>query len=192
MRSHAGAATARFAAFDSTWPEDAVVELDGLDQAFESRERFLGRGGTHVSEAYERAICASRSRAVKAFDHARSKQSGNNADESLQAFEGLVAGRWSIVQSFESDGRRYLIAIQNQPGQVAASAVSPNQAHALLLRAQGLAYKVVSYELGLSEGKTHHLVQQGMSKLGIARETDLPLLFRQQAAAELEKARGDG
>jgi DNA-binding CsgD family transcriptional regulator len=131
------------------------------------------------------------SRAVRAFDHARSQRAGD-ADESLNAFEGLVAGQWSIVQSFESDGRRYLVAIQNQPGQMAAAALTGNEAHALLLRAQGLAYKLVCYELGLSESATHHLVQQGMRKLGIGRETDLALIFRQQASAELEKARNDG
>jgi hypothetical protein len=80
---------------------------------------------------------------VRAFDQARAQRGGQDADESLASFEGLVAGRWSIVQNFESDGRRYLVAIQNQPGQIAAAALSPNEAHSLLLRAQGLTNKLM-------------------------------------------------
>ncbi len=158
---------------------DAILEPDGRPLHAEGEAR----------DAVNRDAL---SHAVRAFDRARSQRSGSDADESLNAFEGLVAGRWSIVQSFESDGRRYLVAIQNQPAQMAVAAVTPNEAHALLLRAQGLAYKIVGYELGLSESATHYLVQQGMTKLGIGRETDLPLIFRQQATAELKKARADG
>ena len=158
---------------------DAVLDPDG---------RPLHAEGEAREESNRDAL----SHAVRAFDRARSQRGGSDADASLNAFEGLVVGRWSIVQSFESDGRRYLVAIQNQPGQIARAALTPNEAHALLLRAQGLAYKVISYELGLSESATHHLVHNGMAKLGIGRETDLPLLFRAQAAAELKKARDDG
>lgn len=125
-------------------------------------------------------------RAVRAFDQARALRGGQDADESLAAFEGLVAGRWSIVQSFESDGRRYLVAIQNQPGQIPAAALGANEAHALLLRAQGLTNKLIAYELGLAESSVHHLIHEGMRKLGVPRESDLPLLFRQQVAHALE------
>jgi hypothetical protein len=125
--------------------------------------------------------------AVKAYDKARSRRGPAQPEEALQSFEALVAGRWSIVQSFESDGRRYLLAVQNPPGSMAAAALSANESHALVLRAQGLPHKLIAYELGVPDTVSFQLVQQGMAKLGLMHEADLPLLFREQAAAALSQ-----
>lgn len=162
-----------------------------LRRAFRQVDAVLDPSGHSLhaeGEAREPLHREALTRAVRAFDQARARRGGKDADESLAAFEGLVAGRWSIVQSFESDGRRYLVAIQNQPGQIPAAALSPNEAHSLLLRAQGLTNKLIAYELGLAESSVHHLVHEGMRKLGVPRESDLPLLFRQQAAHALATA----
>jgi DNA-binding CsgD family transcriptional regulator len=159
-----------------------------LRRAFRQVDAVLDPSGRSLhaeGEAREPLHREALTRAVRAFDQARAQRGGQDADDSLAAFEGLVAGRWSIVQTFESDGRRYLVAIQNQPGQIPAAALRPSEAHALLLRAQGLTNKLVAYELGLAESSVHHLVHEGMRKLGVPRESDLPLLFRQQAARAL-------
>lgn len=152
-----------------------------VDAVLDPSGRSLHAEGAAREPLHREAL----TRAVRAFDRARAER-GQDADESLAAFEGLVAGRWSIVQSFESDGRRYLVAIQNQPGQIAAAALSANEAHALLLRAQGLTNKLIAYELGLAESSVHHLIREGMRKLGVPRESDLPLLLRQQVAQALQ------
>lgn len=159
-----------------------------LRRAFRQVDAVLDPSGNTLhaeGEAREPLHREALTRAVRAFDHARARRGGQNADESLAAFEGLVSGRWSLVQNFESDGRRYLVAIQNPPGQIAAAALTPNEAHALLLRAQGLTNKLIAYELGLAESSVHHLVHEGMRKLGVPRESDLPLLFRHQVARAL-------
>ena len=157
--------------------------LQQVDAVLDPGGRLLHAEGAARSGAKRDAL----TRAVRDFDQARSLRSRASADESLEAFEGLVAGRWSLIQRFESDGRRYLIAMRNEPGQVRAAALSPNESHALALRAQGLAYKLIGYELGVSARAAFGLARQGMSKLGIARDTDLPLFFRTQVAAQLTK-----
>lgn len=163
-----------------------------LRHALRQVDAVLEPGGQVVHaerDARDDTLRDALTRAVRNFDQVRSRRGPSDADDSLQAFEGLVAGRWSIMQSFESDGRRYLVAIPNQPGQMAAAALSPNESHALALRAQGLAYKVIAYELGVGSPAAFNLTEQGMKKLGIANETDLPLFFRTLVAAEVAKAR---
>jgi hypothetical protein len=53
-------------------------------------------------------------RAAKAIDRARSR-ARSNEDEALELWQGLVAGRWSLVEQFDSDGRRFLVARKNDP-----------------------------------------------------------------------------
>ena len=72
---------------------DAVLDPDG---------RTLHAEGAAREPLHREAL----TRAVRAFDQARAQRGGQDADESLAAFEGLVAGRWAIVKKFETDGRR--------------------------------------------------------------------------------------
>ena len=117
--------------------------------------------------------------AVKAFDRAGSTRVSDASDEALASWRGLVSGRWSLVQSFESDGRRYLVARRNPPGDGPHPGVSALEAHALLLRAQGASLKLIAYELGLSLSAAHGLVRRGCAKLGVGNEAELGRLFAQ-------------
>ncbi len=110
--------------------------------------------------------------AVRAFDRACSRLVPD-ADEALEAWQALVSGRWSIAQSSESDGRRYLIATRNAPKAIPRAALSPLESQALILRAQGLSFKIVAYELGLSETTACQLVQRGKRKLGVRSEAEI-------------------
>jgi len=131
------------------------------------------------------AVGAARSRenaerlrmAVKAFDWACSKRA-SNSDDALQAWQALVTGRWSIVQSFESDGRRYLLAKRNAPKAIRRASLSQLESQALILRAQGLSYKIVAYELGISSTAACQLVQTGKRKLGIRSEAEIVDMIR--------------
>ena len=65
-------------------------------------------------------------------ERARSKRERADPDCALALWEGLVAGRWSLVDHFESDGKRFVVAHKNDPdrliraGSRAASARSPS------------------------------------------------------------------
>jgi DNA-binding CsgD family transcriptional regulator len=115
--------------------------------------------------------------AVKALDRAQSKHGAADVDEALSGWEALISGRWSLVESFESDGRRYLLARENAPDEVRSAAVSALEAQALLLRAQGASYKLMAYELGVSGPAAHRLVVRATKKLGIRHDAELPGLL---------------
>lgn len=53
--------------------------------------------------------------AIKRVERARTSRVRRAPDEALSLWTGLVAGRWSVVDHFESDGRRYLACHANVP-----------------------------------------------------------------------------
>jgi DNA-binding CsgD family transcriptional regulator len=159
--------------------------LDAPDAVLDPSGRALHAQGPARDKRHLEALAE----AVKTFERVHSARGQRRPDEALEAWEALVAGRWSLVQTFESDGRRYLLARRNPPGAPESTPVSAIEAHALLLRAQGMTHKVMAYELGVSESALHHHVRRGMQKLGISHDTELPSLFRNRAAQELARAR---
>ncbi len=123
--------------------------------------------------------------AVVAFDGAHARRGTRDPDAAVEAWAALVAGRWSIVERFDTDGRRYLVARRNEPHRIPATALTPLESHALLLRAQGLTYKAIRYELGLSEAAVYRRVRSGLKKLGLASDMELSLFFGAHAQALL-------
>lgn len=133
-------------------------------------------------------------RAVIAMEKARSQLGRSNPEEALSSWQALVAGRWSIVERFESDGRRYLLARANVPGSDPSQGPTPLEQHALLLRAQSVSLKIIGYELGVTVGGASKLVQNGIYKLGLGNELELAALYMAQveraAAALAAQAQG--
>lgn len=56
--------------------------------------------------------------AVKRIEEARGALRRRDPAAALALWEGLIDGRWSLVDRWESDGRRYLVAHANQPGEL--------------------------------------------------------------------------
>jgi len=145
---------------------EAVLEPDG---------KLLHATGRAKVPAQRDAL----QRAVKAFDRACASRGASDPDEALSVWKGLVSGEWSLVQSFESDGRRYLIARRNPPGEPQDAAISPLAVQALTLRAQGSSYKHIAYELGMSHTRAYTTVRNAARALGVRSDGELAsLLYR--------------
>jgi DNA-binding CsgD family transcriptional regulator len=138
-----------------------------------------------VGEAQGKDEQAALRSAVKALDQAWSRRT-SDVDDALEVWTGLVSGRWSLVQRFDSDGRRYLVARKNRPGEKhpLAAPLPPLAAQALLIRAHAASYKQIAYELGLSVASVHRLVKDGIQRLGLGNEGELALLFRASLSAK--------
>src|SRR5262249_44262525 len=52
--------------------------------------------------------------AVRAMERARGAMRRTRPDDALEAWRALVAGRWSVVEWIDVDGRRYLVAHENR------------------------------------------------------------------------------
>lgn len=134
----------------------------------------------HLSHAEDPAKNAQEmlARAVVAIDRARTvKVRSADPDGALDAWKGLVAGRWSLVEHFDSDGKRFLVARKNDPHVDEPARITLRERQVLSARARGLPLKLIAYDLGLSVATASRTLQSGMSKLGLVRQADLPTLF---------------
>jgi DNA-binding CsgD family transcriptional regulator len=114
--------------------------------------------------------------AAKAIDRARSK-ARSNEDEALDLWQGLVAGRWSLIDRFDTDGRRFLIARKNDPDVTDPRALTLRERQVLAYAAMGHSLKLISYSLGVSTSSVSTTRKAAMRKLGLRTHADVMELF---------------
>lgn len=137
-----------------------------LKASIEEVEAVLAPDGTVLHAELPAQGARDRLReAARAIDRAR--LSGTDPDEALELWSGLVDGRWSLVDRFESDGRRLLVARRNDPRRIDPRALTAMERAVLPYAAMGHPNKVIAYELGLSETSVANHVASVVEKLGL-------------------------
>jgi DNA-binding NarL/FixJ family response regulator len=113
-------------------------------------------------------------------------------DAALDLWEALVRGRWSLVDHFESDGRRYVVAHRNEPGGDDPRGLSTRERDVAELVGRGYAPKEIAYALGLSRSTVDNALGRARRKLGIGSLAELADFFApgglRARIAELELA----
>lgn len=114
--------------------------------------------------------------AVKAVEQARC----NRDDEqvALELWRGLVDGTWSLVDHYDTDGRRYVVARRNAPEIQDPRALSERERQVAAYLAKGYANKLIGYYLGLSVSTVAGHVARIGRKLGCDKRVDLVQLLR--------------
>jgi DNA-binding CsgD family transcriptional regulator len=145
---------------------------DGADAVL-SPGGAIAHAGVHAQGGDARE---SLRRAARAIDRARSKARSND-EEALALWEGLVSGRWSLVDRFDSDGRRYLVARRNEPDVRDPRALTLRERNVLAYAAMGHPLKLIAYSLGLSLSTVSVNRRTAMRKLGLQHHADIVALF---------------
>jgi DNA-binding NarL/FixJ family response regulator len=115
-------------------------------------------------------------RAVEAMEEARSTKVRGSPERALALWQGLVAGEWSLVEHWESGGRRYLAAYRNRPEIRDPRALTPTECSTLRYLALGATNKDVEFALGLPAGTVSSSVTNILKKLRVKRRVDLAVL----------------
>lgn len=104
----------------------------------------------------------------------RASVRGTDADraDDAKTWDELMSGRWRIVELFDVDGRRHVVA-QRRTG----DPISPLERLVLERRAHGEGLKVIAMDLGLSEATISRRLRGGMQKLGVCTHAQLACLF---------------
>lgn len=157
-------------------------------------EAVLEPGGrvVHAEKAARsaRALEALRRRA-RQIDRARSAPGRRDPAHALEAWEGLVSGRWSLIDRFDSDGRRYLVARRNDPHAAAPRALSARERQILAYAALGYANKHIAYTLGLAPSTVSSHLRTAMRRIGVPSRAALADLWSPSSGAEAEAALQD-
>jgi DNA-binding CsgD family transcriptional regulator len=121
--------------------------------------------------------------AVVARDKARTRAVRSNPDEALSLWRGLVSGRWSLLDRFESDGRRYVVARRNEPTPPNPLALTLRERQVLGHLVQGDAMKVAGYSLGINASTISIIARSLLLKLGVRSVAELMALVGSTGAA---------
>jgi DNA-binding NarL/FixJ family response regulator len=103
---------------------------------------------------------------VRAIERARGPLRRSDPDEAVEVWRGLIAGRWSLVDHYDSDGRRYIVAHRNDPATPDPRALTERERQVVAYAALGQSNKLIAYELGLSPSTVGVLLARARAKLG--------------------------
>ncbi len=156
----------------------AAHALDAAGAVFTPGGRVLA-----LSERTESARDLLR-HAVTEMDRSRSRRGRQDERAALEGWRALVDGRWSLVDHFEADGKRHVLALENAPDAPDPRALAPEERPVLHYVAMGHANKLIAYELGIPLGTVASRVAGIMRKLGV--RTRVEIVDRYLALAEME------
>jgi DNA-binding CsgD family transcriptional regulator len=128
-------------------PGGRVVDARGDAQAGSARERLRD--------------------AVIRRDRARTRAVRADPEQALRLWPSLVSGRWSLVDRFERDGRRFVVARRNEPLPPSPLTLSLRERQVFRHLAQGDSVKLTAYALGLASSTVSSIGRSVLLKLGL-------------------------
>jgi DNA-binding CsgD family transcriptional regulator len=150
---------------DPTKAADAVLSPSGkIEEAHGGAEATSARKALHD--------------AALSVERARGAGRRADADLALASWPALVNGRWTLVDHFESDGRRYVLAHTNTAARPNPQALSAREREVLERALLGHENKLIAYELGLAASTVRVLMKRAAAKLGVLTREDAVAVYR--------------
>lgn len=117
-------------------------------------------------------------RAARAFEHARTRAARRDVELATRRWRPLVESNWTLLDEIDSDGRRFILAVDNRPPTIHSGASLSEREHQVLTHALlGRTNKVIAYELGLSDATVRVLVHRACRKLGASTRAEAIAMF---------------
>ncbi len=145
-------------------PVEAIFDSGG--KLHEARD---GASPQSARESLRKSICR--------LEQIRTRHGRSDPDRALAAWEGLVQGRWSLIDHFDSDGRRFVLAIKNDPRFPDPRGLTLRERQVAEFIGQGHSCKEISYMLGISPSAVTNCTTRAVRKLGLSSLTELAVFF---------------
>ncbi|OQX67214.1 MAG: hypothetical protein B6A08_16625 [Sorangiineae bacterium NIC37A_2] len=110
-------------------------------------------------------------------EHLR-ERCGSRATPDRNPRDMLLAGRWSLIDRYEENGRRYVVAYRNPAGVLDPRRLSERERDVVARVALGMSQKLVAAELGIKESTIATIAHKVVRKLGLRSTRELPLFWR--------------
>ena len=94
-----------------------------------------------------------------------------------QLWRPLVKGRYTLVDRFEANGRRYVVAYDTRPT-AALDALTEREREIVAAIADGQSSKHVAFSLGVSDATVRVLLARAAKRLGLATRDELVAFYR--------------
>jgi len=115
--------------------------------------------------------------AARDITHARTALRGD-AHRALGMWKGLVSAQWTLVDRFERDGERYVVARENAPQVNGLVALTPTERFVVAYAARGSTTKEIAYTLGISATTVRVLLMRAARRYGVRSRKALLALGR--------------
>jgi DNA-binding NarL/FixJ family response regulator len=145
-------------------PVEAV--LDSCGKVHDAR---LQATSPSARESLRRAVCR--------IERARTAQERSDPDAAMESWQGLVDGRWSLVDRFDTDGKRFVVAVRNDPAHPDPRGLTMREREVAEFVGLGRSTKEVSYTLGVSLSAVTNLTATAQAKLGLCSRAELAAFF---------------
>jgi DNA-binding CsgD family transcriptional regulator len=119
-------------------------------------------------------------RSVRAVDRARGRLRRSDPDEALTIWLGLCAGRWSLLDYVDKDGRRFVLARRNDPAVAPLDSLTLAERQTVAYASLGHTNKLIAYELGVSETAISMRLSSAARKLGVRSRVELLRRYRER------------
>ncbi len=159
------------------------ARADGLPALAEAVLEPSGRVAHAEGAATVKSAREALREAARTVSRARDEARREDPRAALEAWRALVSGRWSLVDHFDSDGHRYLVAHKNPPKVRDPRRLTRREQEVLAFLALGSPNKLIGYTLGLSTSRVGTLIGSAARKLGCSSRVELVALARQLARA---------
>jgi DNA-binding CsgD family transcriptional regulator len=124
------------------------------------------RGTAQIKSIHEALARATRQRE-------RSMLRSLDDASALALWQALVRGTWSLVDDFDSDGKRFVLARRNDPHSRELMGLTDRERTVAAFAAMGHSNKAIAYELGLSPATVTVHCQAATRKLGLRSRAEL-------------------
>lgn len=143
----------------------AEAVLDGAFRVVHAREPAQEASVRQVLRDAARGRDRARTRGVRAA----------GGEEALTLWRGLVDGRWSLVDCFDTDGKRFHVAVRNDPDvPPRITRLSERERQVARMAGQGMGHAEIAYALGVGESGVGNALTRALRKLRLRHRTELP------------------
>jgi DNA-binding CsgD family transcriptional regulator len=148
---------------------DAVLKPDGRLEHLES-------------SAVDRAGREALSEATRHVDKARGRLRRTDPERALDLWQGLVEGRWTLIDHIDHDGRRYVFAKRNPPDARPWHTLTQDETSVVIYAAHGQSHKTIAYELGVSVAAVGQRLAKAARKVGVRSRLELVAAYQREAS----------
>lgn len=138
---------------------EAIVDMDG---------RIVHAEGEATGKAARSRIRS----AAQSITTLRTTRRGS-AQAALDAWRPLVDARWTLVDSFEEGGQRYIVARENQARVPGFDSLTERERQIVLQATLGYSNKEIAYALGVSDSTVRVLMARAAGKMGVHTRAEL-------------------
>jgi DNA-binding CsgD family transcriptional regulator len=116
---------------------------------------------------------------IRRIERTRTSAGRSDADRALDNWEGLVHGRWSMVDRFDADGRRFIVAVKNDPACPDPRGLTEIERQVAEWVGLGKSSTEIAYILGVSDAAVTNCTARAREKLGLGSRAELVAFFAQ-------------